>query len=151
MVRDGAVIFMGRLVEHPKDTLVFGRAIGMHYVPGRDDASRADIRLRPWKAAWPRYIRVRSPRFIEGTLENGVSLNEMMNALGSNSFAPTKRHSLSGRGNTNPQASLMQKAAMELTPEAIAWLDRSLERCFRKHGQIPPSELDKLDWPKIKL
>ncbi len=50
-VRDGAIMFMGRLVKEPNDTLIFGRAIGMKYIEGRDDATDADIAFpdREWK------------------------------------------------------------------------------------------------------
>ncbi len=150
-VRDGAVMFMGRLMDQPKDTLIFGRAIGLQYTAGRDDATPADIERRDWKAKWPRYIRVHSGEFINGTLSDGVSLNEMMDELGSDSFAPTQRHAAAKEGNTDPRASLMQKAAMELTPQAIAWLNSRLEQRFDTHGRISKATLDKLDWPKSKL
>jgi hypothetical protein len=150
-VKDGAVMFLGRLVNQPKDTLIFGRAIGLQYLEGRDDATKADIRRRDWKAKWPRYIRVHSGEFVNGTLSDGVSLNEMMDELGSDSFAPTQRHASAKYGNTNPRTSLMQKAAIELTPQAIAWLNTRLDQCFDAHGRISKATLDKLDWPKIKL
>lgn len=91
-VQDGAIMFMGRLVERPNDILIFGRAIGMKYVEGRDDATAADISKRGWKAQWPRYIRVHDAEFVSGSLEDGVSLNELMEKFGSNSFASTKRN-----------------------------------------------------------
>jgi len=150
-VRDGGVMFMGRLVDHPKDTLIFGRAIGMQYVEGRDDASDADVALRPWKAKWSRYIRVHNGEFINGTLSDGVSLNMLMGKLGSDSFAPTQRHAAAKQGNTDPQAALMQKAAMELTPQAMAWLNKRLDQSFAVNGRICQAELAKLDWPTIKL
>jgi hypothetical protein len=150
-VRDGAVIFMSRLVRHPQDVLVFGRGIGMQYVEGRDDATPADLKKRPWKDQWSRYIRVHDVEFVNGVLSDGVSLNQMMGELGSDSFAPTKRHALAGRGNINPQASLRQKAAMELTPKAISWLNRRLDKSFAVNGKISPAKLAKLDWPTIKL
>ena len=48
-LKDDAVIFMGRLTRDPNDIRVFGWAIGMQHKPGRDDATLADIELRPWK------------------------------------------------------------------------------------------------------
>jgi PLD-like domain len=150
-VRDGAVMFMGRLVDHPKDTLIFGRAIGLQYVGGRDDATKADIARRPWKAKWSRYIRVHNGEFVNGTLADGVSLNTLMAELGSDSFAPTQRHAAANQGNTDPQAALMQKAAMELTSEAIAWLNERLDQSFEVNGRISKAELAKLDWPTMKL
>ncbi len=48
-VQDGALIFMGRLLKEQNDILVFGRAVGMHHELGRDDATDADLAIRPWK------------------------------------------------------------------------------------------------------
>jgi hypothetical protein len=56
-VQDGAVMFIGRLTKEPNDIRIFGRAIAMRYVPGRDDATPADIAMREWKKTWPRYVR----------------------------------------------------------------------------------------------
>jgi len=89
-VEDGAVLFMGFLVGSPNDVLIFGRAVGMHHVPVRDDASKADIKLSSWKAKWPHYIRVHHGEFISGNLSDGVSLNELMNALGSVPLHPRR-------------------------------------------------------------
>jgi len=93
-VGDDAVIFIARLARDPNDIRVFGRAVGMRHVPGRDDATPEDIARRPWKAKWPLYIRVHHAEFVAGTMANGVSLNELMGTLGPNSFATT---------NTNPR------------------------------------------------
>ena len=144
-------MFMARLVKHPTDILIFGRGIGMQYVEGRDDASPSDIEKRPWKAKWSRYVRVHNVEFVSGTLSNGVSLNELMQELGSNSFAPTKRNALARQGNTNPRTAFNQQAAVELTPEAISWLNERVDQTLATNGKISPAELAKLDWPKIKL
>jgi hypothetical protein len=150
-VRDGAVLFTARLVKNPTDILIFGKGIGMAYVDGRDDATAADLTKREWKADWPRYIRVHDVKFVRGTLANGVSLNELMGELEGNAFAATKRNALSKKGNTNPRRAFNQQAAVELTPEAISWLDERLERSFDTYGQISKAELATLDWPTIKL
>jgi hypothetical protein len=150
-VRDGAVMFMARLVKQPTDILIFGRGIGMQYVEGRDDASPSDIEKRPWKAKWSRYVRVHNVEFVSGTLSNGVSLNALMQELGANSFAPTKRNALARQGNTNPRTAFNQQAAVELTPEAISWLNERVDQSLATNGKISPAELAKLDWPKIKL
>jgi hypothetical protein len=147
-VVDGALMFMGRLVEDPLDILIFGRAIGMSYQDGRDDATQADIRLRPWKAQWSRYIRVHDAEFVNGKLSHGVSLNALMKALGPHSFASTKRNLLARVGNTDPRSAYKQQAAVELTPEAISWMSERFGGCIDRHGLISPAELAKLDWPE---
>lgn len=70
---NGAVMFIGRLTDE-KDIRIFGRAIGMAYERGRDDATPEDIARRLWKKDWPRYVRVHDAEFVNGTMANGVSL-----------------------------------------------------------------------------
>lgn len=57
-VRDGDTIFVGRLVAHPNDTMIFGRVIGREHRDLRDDATPQDVEFRPFKERWPHYIRV---------------------------------------------------------------------------------------------
>ena len=148
-VKDDAVIFIARLTQDPNDILVFGRAIGMKHVLSRDDATPGDISLRPWKATWPRYIRVHHAEFVAGSMENGVSLNELMDTLGADSFAPTQRNAERGEGNTNPRRAYQQQAAVELSGEGLSWLGERLQSAFDAHGKVPQDTLDKLDWPVL--
>jgi hypothetical protein len=150
MVQDGATMFMGRLVKEPNDTLVYGRAMAIHHEPGRDDATAADLRLRGWKAKWPHYVRVDNSEFVRGNLANGVSLNELMDVLKADSFASTQRHARKGEGNRDPRRAYMRKAAVELSPQGAAWLNERLEGAFAKHGRLPPSALEQLDWPLVR-
>jgi hypothetical protein len=121
----------------------------MRYVPWRDDATPEDIARRDWKATWSRYIRVHHAEFVAGTMANGVSLNELMSALGANSFAPTKRNAARGEGNTDPRRAYQQQAAVELTAEGFAWVRERLQAAFDLHGTVPQDDLDKLDWPAV--
>jgi len=148
-VKDHAVIFIGRLTHDPNDIRIFGRAIGMRHVPGRDDATAEDIARRAWKATWPRYIRVHHAEFVAGTMANGVSLNELMEALGASSFSPTKRNAVRGKGNTDPRRAYQQQAAVELSTEGSEWLGTQLQAAFDRHGRVPQDDLDKLDWPQV--
>lgn len=148
-VRDGAVVFMGRLTTDPHDIFVFGRAIGMQHLEERDDATPADVALRSWKAIWPHYIRVHHAEFVSGSLSNGVSLNKLMNELKSNAFASTQRNAANASGNTDPRQAYRQQAAVELTSQAQGWLNEELDRAFAQHGRIPSAEIEKLDWPTI--
>jgi hypothetical protein len=100
-----------------------------------DDPSPADIRFRGWKKSWPHYIRVEGAEFIDGRLDDGVSLNQMMSELGALSFASTKRCKLAGE-NPNPRTAYMQKPAMELTPESMAWLNDGCNFSFRGWGSL---------------
>ena len=145
-VEDGAIMFIARLTDEP-DIRIFGRAIGMKYRPVRDDASPEDIALRPWKEKWPRYVRVHHAEFVAGTMANGISLNELMDTLGSDSFAPTQRHAARGTGNTDPRRAYRQQAAVELSLHGISWVGERLQAAFDEHGKVPQDKLDQLDWP----
>ena len=97
-VEDGSIMFMARLCKSPADTLIFGRAVGVRHVDGRDDATPKDIERRPWKVNWPHYVRVHHPEFVAGTLANGISLAQLMRELGPKSFEPTKRNLIAKNG-----------------------------------------------------
>ena len=148
-VQDGDVLFMGRLVKDPNDIVIYGRAIGLRHVEGRDEASPDEIGHRTWKATWPVYIRTHHAEFVAGTLANGIRLSTLMDKLEFNSFHSTQRNSLIGDGNINPRSAYRQQAAVQLTKEAFVWLNERLERAFAKHGKLTPSELETLDWPAI--
>ncbi len=146
-VKDNAVIFMGRFTRDPNDIRVFGRANGIAYTPGRDDATPADIDRRGWKGKWSRYIRVHNAEFVAGTLEHGVSLNRLMDTLGADSFASTQRNAAHGQGNTNPRHAYRQQAAVELSAKGLSWLSAQLEASFEAHGKVSEDVLKDLEWP----
>ena len=148
-VYDGSILFMARLVEDPNDILIYGRAIGMRYLPSRDDATPEDIALRPWKKSWPRYVRVHHAEFLAGTLANGISLNELMDALDANAFVSTQRNAVTGSGSTDPRKAYRQQAAVELTHQASTWINERLQQAFLQHGKLTPTILGQLDWPDV--
>jgi len=147
-VQDGAVMFMGRLVKEPNDILVYGRAIALKHVEGRDDATSDDINLRDWKKDWPHYIRVHHPEFLAGILENGVSLNSLMNELQANAFTSTQDNAILGIGNTDPRRAYMQQPAVQLSAQGIDWLNTKLEEAFTIYGRLAPVQLEGFDWPQ---
>jgi hypothetical protein len=146
-VSDGAVMFMSRLVHSPNDTMIFGRAIGRRYEEGRDDASTSDLAKRPWKKDWPHYIRVHDGEFLDGTMENGVSLAELMDELGPLAFGSTTENLEADTGNTSPRKAIRQAPAARLSPAGLEWLSDRLELAFQKHGRLQPAQLAGLDWP----
>ncbi len=150
-VKDGAIMFMGRMVKDPNDIMIYGRATGMRHVPGRDDATAEDISLRAWKVDWPHYVRVHHAEFIGGTLANGVSLNALMNVLKSDAFVSTQRHAVKGEGNTDPRRAYLQQASVELTPKASAWLNERLQQAYLQYGKLTPDVLAQLDWPDVAV
>lgn len=142
-VQDGSVMLIGRTVEGP-DIRVFGRAVGRSYEDG-DDATPGDIRRRPFKSHWRHYIRVHGAEFIDGALGDGVSLNELMETLGSDAFASTARNAAAGAGNVDPRRAYRQQAQVELTPEAEAWLQQRLEKRLEAIGRVPNEFLNGVD------
>jgi hypothetical protein len=146
-IDDGARMFVARLTRGPNDIRIFGQAIGDRHRDRIDDATDEDIRSRPWKRDWPYYVRVRQPEMLSGHLSDGVSLNELMNSFGENSFMSTQRNAARGQGNRNPRRSLSQQPQIELTLQAAAWLSSRLENAFRHCGMLDLSQ-DKFDWPK---
>ena len=152
-VGNGDVMFIGRLVHSPNDTLIYGRAIAYQHQPGRDDASAEDIRRRKWKDTWGTYIRVRDPEFIAGTLSNGISLGRMMDELGPESFLSTaeNQRSRSPSANTSPRIALRSKAHMPLTQGAADWLNKKFYEMLLEHGRIPTSDLENLYWPALPV
>ena len=149
MVNEGAIMFIARLVHGPNDIIIYGRAVAMEYESGRDDATPADIVLRPWKETWPHYIRVHHAQFVSGNLTNGVSLGELMDTLEANAFASTQRNVANGQGNVDPRRAYRQQAAVELSSQGTAWLNATLEEAFAEHGKISSAELEQLDWPAL--
>lgn len=156
-VRNGATMFMGQLTHDPYDILIYGKAFALRrHQPRRDDASPADISNRQWKQRWPHYIRVRDPRFINASLADGVSLTEMKNALGANSFRSTQENAAwnsanprSRRKNIDPTRAYRQQPAVQLSPQGTAWINERLERAFRRFGELTASNLTDLDWPNV--
>ena len=146
-VSDDDVIFIAWLTQDPNDIRVFGRAIGVRHVEGRDDATRDDIKQRDWKKKYPRYIRVHHAEFVAGTMENGVSLNELMDTLGADSFSSTQHNAEHGKGNTDPRRAYLRQPAVELSRKGLTWLRVRLQAAFDTHGKVPQDKLDKLDLP----
>lgn len=151
IVHDGDLMFIARITKEPNDMRIFGWAVGMEHQPGRDDATPDDVRVRPYKAMWSRYVRVHHARFVAGTLAHGVSLNELIDALGPDAFATTQANAADEDGdrNTDPRAAMRRKAAVRLSREGAIWMTQRLEAAFALHGTIPQAELDTLDWPTI--
>jgi hypothetical protein len=149
-VRDGDRIFMAQLVARGgvADIAVFGRAVALAHVEGRDDADADDLALRPWKARWPHYIRVHDGWFVGGTLADAVSLGELMDALGAEAFASTQRNALVGKGNVDPRQAYRQQPAVRLSHEGAEWLDARLEEAFARVGRLSDAALARLDRPK---
>jgi hypothetical protein len=143
-VKDGSLMFIGRMTRAPNDVRIFGQAIALQHQEGRDDASPAEIEKRPWKKNWPHYIRIHTPVFIAGSLQNAISLNDLMASLQSLSFASTKRNAIAGKGNVNPRRSYTRQADVALSDEGRFWLTEQFQSRLVKHGRVPQADLESI-------
>jgi PLD-like domain len=150
-VNDGDLMFIARLVKNPADIVIYGRAIAIKHQEGRDDATPEEISLREFRQKWPVYIRVHHAEFVAGSLQHAISLREMMETLGENSFAATQQNAAEQSGNINPRKAFLRQAQVRLSPQGIEWINARLERAFQQHGKIPTADLAQLDWPNIDI
>lgn len=150
-VRDGALMFMSRLVKEPQDIIIFGRATALSHQPGRDDATPEDKAFRPWKEKWPHYARVHQAEFIAGTLEKGISLADLMDHLKSEAFVSTQRNARKGSGNTNPRAAYRRQPSVALTAEATLWMNEAFEAALQRYGKLSTEAVTQRDRPDIQL
>ena len=147
-VKDGDVMFISRTTKdiscptkkEQNDHRIFGWAIATGHREGKDEATKGDIKRRKWREKYGAYVRVDEEgfetEFLTGRMKNGVSLNELMDTLKSDSFASTQRNAAAGRGNTDPRKSIRQQAHIQLSEEARAWLTERLQEAFTKHRKI---------------
>jgi hypothetical protein len=140
-IEDGSVIFMARVMQ-PSGYRVFGRATGLAHRRGVDMLAADELERNPRHKRWPYLVRVHDARFIDGVLEDGVSLHDLMDEFEEESFAPTSRNARAGSGNRDPRQSLTQKPHMELTPLSAAWLDQKLDQAFRCNGTLDLRSLE---------
>ena len=141
-VGDGDLMFIARLTRERGLSRIFGRAIAMKHQPLRDNATPADIERRSWMRQWSHFVRVHDAEFLNGTLANGISLGELIDALGVNSFVTTQERAARGKIGINPRLSVRQQPAVRLTQEARDWLNERLQAAFDRHGPLPPSALE---------
>ena len=149
-VQDGDVVFISRMTKKPNDHRIFGWAIATKHRDGLDEATDEDIACHPWRKEYGSYIRVDEEgfkaEFIDGTMEDGISLYALMEALGSDSFAATQRNALAGKGsNTNPRKSIARKPHIQLSEKGFAWLTDKLREAFARHGKISIRDIEESD------
>ena len=148
-VNDGDVMFISRMTKNPNDHRIFGWAIATEHNDERDKATDEDIAQRSWRKQYGSHIRVDNEvfevEFIDGTMKDGISLNEFTDTLWSDSFAPTQENILKGEGNTNPRNAMARKSHMRLSEDGFAWLTDKLQEAFAKHGKITASDIEESD------
>lgn len=143
-INEGDIIFMARMTTNPEDYSVFGRAIAMKYTEGRDVASKKEIEQREWKAQWPIYLRVKNPVFIDGVLEDGILLSDLLERFDYNSFPSTKKRFDNGERGIKPTKSLMRKAYVKLTYDSAEWLEQKFTDTLNNTGKVDDEFIEKL-------
>lgn len=146
-VRTGAVMFLARLVDDG-GIIIFGRAVAIRHVRGKDEATPQDIAHLPWMATWSNFVRVHHAEFLPGTLEQGIRLSDLMETLGTDSFATTQERAAKGEKGILPQRAYGQQPSVRLSREGLDWLNDRLERTFQRHGKLSPEEILELNWPE---
>ena len=135
-IEDGDVLYMARIAAAPEDFLIFGYATGWRHRDEEDVATADEITVRPWKARYKNYIRVHDAHFVDAQLGVGVSMAEMLRALGSDAWRSTQDNVRHGHGNIDPFASYLRKPGMQLTDISRRWIHARLERLLQVHGEV---------------
>lgn len=140
-LHNGTLLFLGRLVTTGTtlDIRIVGRALASAYLANLHEVTPAELLAHPWKRDWPHAVPLRQAHFVAGVLRNGVSLADLMQRFGADSFRSTQRNAELGRGNLNPKRAYRQQASVELSDVAARWLLEELERCFAQYGQLIPA------------
>lgn len=143
-VNEGDIIFMARMTANPDDYSIFGRAIAMKYIEERDIASKEEIEERDWKEHWPIYLRVKNPVFIDGKMEDGILLSDLLQKFDYNSFPSTKERFDNGERDIKPTKSLMRKAYIKLTYNSAEWLEQQFNDRLSINGEVDDEFIKKL-------
>lgn len=138
---DGDTFYFSRMVR-PNDHIIFGR--GVIYNSYGVKANSKQISTLNWLKDYPITVRVKDAKFVNGTLNNGVSLYDMIYQLKESSFRTTLERSRVGETDINPRQSLGQQQYIQLTNESIEYFDKKLNDAFRKYGYISQENLNYL-------
>ena len=84
-------------------------------------------------------------------MENGVSLYELMDTLGADSFAPTKRNSARGSGNTDPRRAYRLHVSDRLLDQHDGPMLEALKRLNDGTLQLPARPRDHPDQDRLAM
>ena len=148
IVQDGDVMFISRLTDEP-GMRIFGRAIATRHRDGIDIVSKKDLERSSWKKRWPYYVRLHDAEFLNGTMRNGISIYELTEELGVESFARTQERARNGERNIDIRGTWQQKPHIRLSEQGFMWLNERLQAAFERHGTIAEATLAGLDKPDL--
>ncbi|MBI5729524.1 MAG: NgoFVII family restriction endonuclease [Ignavibacteriales bacterium] len=150
-IEDGDIIFMARLIKEPNDYAIFGRAEAIKYNEKRDRATKNEKMQRDWKNNWPIYMRVKNSKFIDGMMQDGILLYDLIKHFDYESFPSTLERFNNGEREINPYRSLSQKAYVKLTPKSAEWLEKRFGDKISEFGLIPDDFINKLPKSDINI
>jgi len=110
------IIYIARLTPDPKDIRVIWRGVCAHDRLHRLGGAESEITL----------IYTHKAKLVKGTLENGVSLGELVDELGEKAFAPTERSEWVGGGGTSPYLMYPNQPGVKLSECGFSWLEERL-------------------------
>jgi hypothetical protein len=141
--RNGDTVYMARMLEGT-DYSFFGRAESLEHVDDRDYASDEEMEILDWKDRWSIYIRVRNAEFINTVMRNCPKMSELIDSLGPESFDATSRRYARGERDINPWNSLRQKADVQLSGTAGAWLKQRFDQRLLQYGKVDEAFINTL-------
>jgi hypothetical protein len=150
-IEEGDIIYMARMTHNPSDYAIFGKAVALKYVEGRDEATIAEKTERPWKKNWPIYLRLVNPVFIDGKMDDCVFLYDLIKKLDYESFPSTKLRYNNGQRNINPYKSLSQQPYVKLTVAAVEWLEPRFQEALNRVGQVDDTFIQNLPQPSVNI
>ena len=150
--KENDLIFLARLTKKPNDYAIFGRGlVASTFLLPRDRATASDIIRIEWKKQWPLYLRLKETQFIEGSLKNGILLEDVIKKFQLNSFTRTKTWFDNNKKNIKIRTVFCNQPDVELTKEASLWVNEKFEVALQNFGQISDEYIANLPKPEVEL
>lgn len=140
---DGDIVFMARMTD-TYDYAIFGRAIAIKHNRKRDVANKDDIKHVPWLKDWPILVRVKSPVFIDSSLDECPKMNQLINDLDYESFQSTLVRHRNGEEDITPKQSLMQKGDVTLSELGAIWIEEKFNTAIKENGAVSNKLISKM-------
>lgn len=130
--KTGDIAFHGVMVEDPNDIIIYGRSLCHKFVELRDMSTQQDIQAFSWKNRWGANIRVYDSLFMNSILENGISVADIIQRFGINTFVDQ----YGNYEDQGPSLALRQKASKFLSPMVAEWLETQFADKVHQYGSF---------------
>jgi hypothetical protein len=135
----GDIVYETALTRRKRgsDWVVFAKGkVACEHRPGIDELPQETRRRYPSAGRYPFLIWLSDVDLIGKNLTHGVSLYELFDEIGDNTFVWSQHRAAHGQPNKEIEAIRYHRSHIELTPEAAALLDDKLAQAFAKAGKI---------------